>query len=386
MYFDRSSPSRPSRPCLHHHTGMRSARPRALAAVLCIAALLCACTAHAQTDTVRIIPSIHERPDLWVLLQDSSAMYLVSEDGHDTTNANDVTPSYTFAMDYDSLGHINYTLTEWRRNGTPLVLPTWIDGRRVNASATLLSCNSTTETFTPAAGDTLSFYRELIWKDPTTSLQDTNNYYALDSLDFAMELLRASDSARVALLDSIGILPNATPGRPRIHGAQPLMSIIRYVVPPELAGTPAFMRMLLYHRGPGPYWFTRRDGITLSWSHRLSDSSFQYYLELFGRGSLLYKQQTLEDLAVPTPSTPRLEVAFTTAGPRQAAITFDSAPDGATALGVYDVSGHALFYPYSTPASSGTVSVGYVFPGAGSYFVGLLHGGRLVATRKIIVP
>lgn len=349
--------------------------------------ILCLTHASAQSDTTYMIPDPSARPDLYAILQDSGAVYLVDVAGSgDTIDANYVTPSYMFSMQYDSVMNIHYLLTEWRHNRSILYLPSWIDKRAVNARASLLSYNSTTDTFTCVTGDTLSFYRELWWADPMTSLQDTTNYYAVDSLDYAVELVRASDSTRVALIDSVGILPNYTPGRPRIHAARPLYALVQYTVPAALDGEQAFMRILLYHRGAGKYWFTRSDSYTMAVSKRLQSSSFQYYVQLFGGGDPLYKPQALSTLDNPAPTTPYLNVAMSRTQPSRATITFASAINGgATTIGVYDASGRAIFYPFSTPASSGTQSVEYDFPQNGAYFIGLLHNGRIVVTRKVSV-
>ncbi|HVZ40910.1 MAG TPA: hypothetical protein VHI13_16640 [Candidatus Kapabacteria bacterium] len=340
--------------------------------------------AQAQGDSLVMIPSPDVRPDLWVMLQDSARVYLVVD--HDTMDAHGVAPSYMFSMHYDSIETIQYLLTEWRRNQTNLRLPSWIDSRVVNASATMLSFNTTTDTFTCATGDTLSFYRELWWYESMTSDQDTNNYYALDSLDYAMELVRDSDSLRAALIDSIGILPNDHPDRPRIHGTRPLIALVQYQVPAELNGVKTFMRLLLYHRGTGKYWFTRSDHYTMGASNRLQESSSRYYLDLFGQGSTLYRTQLLETLGTRGPESPHLDVAVSVSQPSHATISFASAPDGgATSIAIYDMNGRALFYPFSTPGSSGMQSVEYDFPQGGSYFVGLLHDGRLVAARRISI-
>lgn len=157
----------------------------------------------------------------------------------------------------------------------------WAKGRVVNANARLLSFNSTTVPFTCHAGDTLSFYRELYWKNLVTGESDTAGYYSPDSLDYAIELVRLSDSARVATLDSVGILANTTPGPPRIHGGRPLLATVRYVVPPALEGTEAFMRVLVFHRGEGPYWFTRTDRVTIGYSAHATHPDWLPYWEHF---------------------------------------------------------------------------------------------------------
>ena len=179
----------------------------------------------------------------------------------DTSNPGRTLPAFRYAALDGSSSRISYTISGRRANQTVLRLPDWTCGQSIYAMDSSHSYNSTTETFTCSAGDTLSFYRELEWQNPMTSLQDTNNNVALDSLDFTVELVRTPDSARIALIDSIGILPNAQPDRPRIHGMRPLMALVKYIVPPELNGARAFMRMLLYHRGTGNFWFTRYDEI-----------------------------------------------------------------------------------------------------------------------------
>lgn len=337
---------------------------------------------HAQ-DTL-FLPSYEEHPELYDMLQDSSIVFLAS-DG-DTLPKGSVSPSYSYVILYDSICATMYMLAEWKRNGKLLYLPKWKDGRRVTAHQDLLSFNSQTDTFTCRTGDTLSFYRELEWRDPRTSRQDTNNYYALDSLNYSIELVRLEDSTRLALLDSIGIRANPTMGRPRIHGVQPILGLITYKVPPAFDGVKAFMRVRLYHYGSGAYYFTRMDDFVMGISRKLTDSSWQWYIAMFGAGGSFYKTRDLENLRTVKNSSLRLDVRRVTGSSNIVSITFSSpANGGPTAIAIYDVAGRSLFYPHMTPGSSGLSTVQYTFPGSGTYFAGLLHNGQLVKTEKITI-
>ena len=207
--------------------------------------------------SAQFCPPRSEHPELWTKVQGIWTCRIVGTG--DTVAPEEITASYDFDMVYDTVSQITYTFTECRKNGQRLTLKNWAHLRRVNAHPIMLSFNSGTEPFTVAAGDDISFFRYILWREPHTGLQDTNTYLAFDTLDYAVELVRMGDSARVALIDSIGILPSPQPNRPIVYGHRPLMAIAHYTVPPELDGQSVFLRVLVYHRGAGAHWFTRTD-------------------------------------------------------------------------------------------------------------------------------
>jgi hypothetical protein len=278
-----------------------------------------------------------------------------------------------------------YTFTECMRNSGRIKLAKWINHRTVNANAALLSFNSTTDTFRCHTGDTLSFYREIRWRDPRTGRFDTNTYYARDSLDYAVELVRASDSVRIALLDSIGMLPSFLPSRPVIHGMHPLLALVHYIVPPELNDTKAFIRIRVHHRGNGEHWFTRSDRPTIALSARLTDSNWIDFINLFSPGSSkIVTHEAEQNTALDGSSA--LVVENISGSSRDIQITFDGTKDGGgTSVVIYDILGNAIFIPYMTPGSNEGAHAFYHFDRAGTYFIGLLHGNHLAAFKKVIV-
>lgn len=329
------------------------------------------------------IPHPDDSAHLWVKIQDSTYVYLRQGGSSFVIPAYDVAAAYTFEMLYDSTFLISYDFSECRYNRQRWRLRNWKNKRVVNANARLLSFNSGTDPLTLRAGDTLSFYRELTWHNLATGEQDTANYYALDSLDYTVELVRLSDSTRVATLDTIGILANQTPGPPRIHGTHPLMATVPYVVPASLDGVRAFLRVLVFHRGPGLHWFSRRDHVTMGLSRWMNDPNWQDFLNVFNP---LAPKTAIDELAAGETGAAPVPMLDVTAEPGQLIMTFDCSPTaGRTLVSVFDAAGRQLYSPYVTTGVAGSARAGYRYPSSGPYFVALYHDGRLARVRKIIV-
>lgn len=337
---------------------------------------------YGEDSTLVPIPHPDDSAHLWLRIQDSQYVYLVSARGN-LRPARSIAAAYTFDMVYDSTFLVSYDFTECLKNGRHLTLKNWKKGRKVNASARLLSFNSATDTFTCRTGDTLSFYRDLYWKELASGRQDTANYYALDSLDYTVELVRLSDSARVAILDTIGILANTTMGPPRIHGMHPLMATVRYIVPQSLDGATAFIRVLVFHRGGGPHWFARTDDITFGLSNLAANPDWRVFVDLFNPLVPKISAERLTEAAVDPSRAPRLDVV---SGAGRFLMTFDCAPNsGQTLISVFDASGQQLYTPYVTTGMAGSAHAGYSYPVPGAYFIALYHDGRPVRVRKVIV-
>jgi hypothetical protein len=364
-------------------------RPHRIAAsaivVFAMALLFAVHRVGAQTpDTVHTgihMPNITTHPDAYELVQDSD--YVLRWYPHDTIPVHMICASYEFQMAYDSLCDIRYIITEWKRNGIPLKLPKWIDQRIANAAAEYLSFNSQTDTFTMRAGDTLSFFRMLSWYSLIPGHNDPDGYVAFDTLDYAVELVRHSDSTRTALLDSIGILPRTTPGKPQIYGSRPFIAPVAYVVPAALDGVKAFMRMRLYHRGSGPYWFTRRDAMTLNLSNIINRPWYNTYMQYFTEAGIA---KQVREYGASTSSTPRLKI-ITAAGSRDVQFQFEAAPPGIpTSILVSDIAGGSQFYPMLwNIEQSGTTQFPYHFHSSGTYLVALLYKNKLQEVVKWVV-
>ncbi len=57
--------------------------------------------------------------------------------------------------------------------------------------------------------------------------------------------------------------------------------------------------------------------------------------------------------------------------------------DAPVSIVVYDARGNALFYPYSVPTADEHHTTTYRFDRSGTFVVGLVQGGNVIATRKI---
>jgi hypothetical protein len=292
--------------------------------------------------------------------------------------------AYSYVMVADSTCHVEYTFSESRLNGHLIALEHWSEGNNVHAPAPYLTFNSRTRVFPVAAGDTISFYRELEWYNPTTRFQGTTNYISLDTLQWIAHLVRNSDGAPIAMLDSTGILPNLTHGPPRIYGSRPLMAVVRYVVPSTVTGDSAFIGFTVRTNGSGQYHFVRYDLLTFNISKRLTQAFWIDYLNHYSPSAMA--KRAMSDLVEQEAAGYTLTV--TPEAGRSALISFN-APDGdagGTTVSIYDAAGQLLFSPYATPGTTGsTGQVRYQFPQSGPYFIALVTGNRIARLQKITV-
>lgn len=191
-------------------------------------------------------------------------------------------PSYQYAMIYGATSRTDFIFTECKKNGELIKLMTWNHRKTISAPAEVISYNSRTVNFQVHAGDTISFFRSMGWYNPTTSHQDTNNYYALDTLEMIVHLVSADDGRPLAQLDSIGVLPRTIPGMPAIYGMRPVLALVSYVVPGALDGDSVLVGVTLRAEGAGSHNYIRRDEVTLALSESLKNAPVQEYLAAFG--------------------------------------------------------------------------------------------------------
>lgn len=317
-----------------------------------------------------------------VIIQDSLDMSLIF-DG-DTIPPSWVAPSYEYLMSYGATCQTEFMFTECKKNGELLKLLSWNYNRKVHAPAELMSFNSRTTNFLLHAGDTISFYREMKWVNPGSSRMDTNNYYALDTLEMITYLVDAANGSPLAQLDSIGVLPRTTPGMPTIYGARPIIAVVSYVVPQSLDGDSALVGGTVRARGSGPYHFIRRDGVTGGMSERLKDAWWQGYLSVFG--SIYAKRSVDELMQASSQEGAILKVSNVPGSPRDLRIVFNGPRDGGyTAVALYNEAGELVFYPYSSRTDATESETAYRVMESGAYFVTLAHNGRIVKTQKIII-
>ncbi len=318
-----------------------------------------------------------------VYIQDSIGVWLVTENG-DTIPPSWVSPAYEYLMSYGSTCQTEFIFTECKQNGELLKLLSWNDGRRVHAPAELMSFNSRTVNFLVRAGDTISFYRDMSWINPSNNRMDTNNYYALDTLEMITYLVHADDGRPLAQLDSLGVLPRTTPGMPTIYGTRPIIALVSYVVPPSLDGDSVLVEITVRARGAGPHHFMRRDGITVGLSERLKDAWWQSYLAAYG--SVYAKRSVDELMQISGEEGIMLNATSVPGSPRDLRIIFNGPKGGGfTAVAIYDEAGSLVFYPYNSRTDAAQLETAYRMSQSGAYFVTLAHNGRVVKTQKIII-
>lgn len=306
----------------------------------------------------------------------------VQEGGTDTIYGWQIMPGFGFEMHHDS-GHTMYRVAEFKKNGSQVWLHGWCEGKTIrNLSQGALSDSSRTASFVAYEDDTLTFYRELAWFNPASLEQTPNGYYSLDTLDYVIELVKASTNTRLAVLDSIGVLKRATIGTPTIYGTGPIIEVVKFIVPALMNGETVFIRMKLYARGEGLYDFVRTDRWGLRLSERLSDSAWQEYLYYMGGPSskpvptIREEENSAVHLSVvPNPSSGRINISFESPS--------DRSP---VSVVVYDMEGKMLFVPQYNPRGQGMIDhVEANIPESGTYLVALYHGRKLVRSTKVII-
>ncbi|HVZ40305.1 MAG TPA: hypothetical protein VHI13_13580 [Candidatus Kapabacteria bacterium] len=323
-------------------------------------------------------------PDsLWVRLDDDSTTIARVNSRGQIEPAEWFVAGYGFQMYADSTCETDYHICAFKINDHRWRLRNWKKRRTVNADADILSFNSRTVDTVLHAGDVLSFTRSLDWRDPRSGLTDTNNYRSFDTLTYSVELVGTRDSVRLALIDSIGMMPRVTTGAPVIFGMRPIVALVDWTVPPALDGVQAFIRVRVRSHGSGDYYFTRTDDLRVTKWRQPPDALFLTYLKYLGQD--YYAAKPVLPVTASKQST--VLTARAAGAPDQVMIDFATAPgSGATSVAIYDGDGQLLFYPYSSPSSTGDRrEVGYRFDVSGVYLIALLYDNRIVATIPITI-
>ena len=326
----------------------------------------------------QVTPETH--PELFALVQDTIYVLRIGPNG-DTTDANKISGAYEYTMVNDSSSYTKYLVTEIKNNGALVKLLHWVENRTVHADARLLTYNSRTVNFKVRAGDTLTFYRELMWYNPITREQLLNNYYSTDTLDFSVDLVRVSNGEPIALLDSIGMLPRVPVGSPRIYGTRPPFARVKYIVPPGLNDS-VFVGVTVQTRGKGAYHFVRTDRVTIGFSDKVDIPHYKTLNTMYG--SVMTKRP-IQDLQRAEKPGGSLSVSAQRDAPNDLLISFTAPDDGEhTAIAIYDAHGALVAFPYFGVAA-GASSTSCRLEHRGAYFITLIHGGAILQTHKTII-
>jgi hypothetical protein len=300
--------------------------------------------------------------------------------GSDTMPESAFAPAFTIRTDYDT-ARIEYLITEIRLNGVNIPLDGWrFDSVVADYDAADLSNHTRTRAITVHTGDTISLFRELTWYHRQTKTQDTGNFYALDTLDYAIELNQDSSGARLALLDSMGVLRRTTVGPPTLYGIHSIMAQVQYVVPSSMNGTTVFLRVMLYERGTGPYFPSRYDHFTVGISGKLTDTAWAVYRDLYnvvaGKPKLTVtaSKGMLNSLRIsPNPSNGVVDVDYSVGKPATVSVI------------AFDASGKAVFASGVDFAFVGSRSIRVSFDRGGAYVIGLIVNGRVVSYGQLSI-
>ncbi len=320
---------------------------------------------------------------MYIEIQDGYLIRKTDVSGTLINPAKIISAAYQFEMVYDSTSRVQYLFSECMYNGVrPRLI--WRNDALHSASTEMMSDSSRTDNFKIVPGDTVSFYREFSWYNPMNHRQDTNNFMSLDTLDYAVELVSAATTHRLALLDSFGVLPQLIPGVPTFYGSHPIAARIRYLVPSTIpTGDSVFVRVRLYARGDGYFLPIRYDTKTIGSSFALAKGVLDTYLSLYG-GSLSKRPVPELEQDFRVAGTSLLSVQ--TAGSGWIEIRIGQVEGtGPFEVLVYDAGGNVVFVPFSTRMLRGMETVTHHFSSSGTYFVALRRGGRVLDIKKITI-
>ncbi len=337
-----------------------------------MAAIATTITANAQFD---------------VILQDTMRINAIGEhcvNCPDTTPAEYIHASFDLGMNYDSCA-VSFLVTEFTKNGARLKLDHWTFDRRLDLEADSLSAITTTTPFEITSGDALGFYREFVWQNQRTGTQEPDNYYAEDSLAWAVELVRVSDGARLALLDTFGVLRSIPSGTPSFLGHAPTLSLVRYTVPATVSPTQAFIRVRTYVRGNGPFYPSRHDDFTVGLSLRATSEYWSQYRAEYN-GELA--RRSVEDLTALARTTEGSTALSVTPNPTTGTVTIEyaAAPeDRSSWISNHDAEGRQVFVPVAGGKAGARGASRCQFAAGGTYFIILYHDGKPAACRRVVV-
>lgn len=103
------------------------------------------------------------------IIQDSLAVATIRGSDGTPFPGSWISPAYHYMMTYQPTSRTEFIFTECKKNGKLINLLPWNYNQIISAPAELISYNSRTVNFQVRAGDTISFYREMDWYNPSTN-------------------------------------------------------------------------------------------------------------------------------------------------------------------------------------------------------------------------
>jgi hypothetical protein len=332
--------------------------------------------------TIALLLSNFGRSDLLAqcgFSQNFSQAYMV--DGSDTVWGANLYAGIQLRMFYTN-SLVQYSATEFKKNGSRINLAVWCPEQLyLNWSEQTIADSTRTVNFTLASGDTLSVFRMLTWGDTLGTHRDSV-LYTEDTLDYVIELMRASTGTRYARLDSCGLLRCSPAGSPTYYGANELIALIKYAPPSSVPSDSFYIRIRPQARGNGANLFGRKDFLTDPMSPVLNESGLQSYLNKFPPG----KRTVRDDVQKTNYGQAEIAAVYNSSDPRVVTLTYDvGGGDHPTpiAIAIYNMNAERQFMPFVSFGQRISGEVRHAFETTGSYFAVLISGGKVLAATPI---
>lgn len=290
-------------------------------------------------------------------------------------------PYFKFGYEADS-SYSEWFFSEFLLNRNKLYLSDWCINRIVNYdsvtdgpieewSAAEMRNRSITRTFPVIGGDTLQFFRRLVFVDRLTSSLSHSRYVNANGLSFSVELVNNANGMRLMLLDSFAIATTTDNKRPCIRSWFPMGARVRHAVPTSLTDTTyVFIRINTWTTGASPKPFIRHDGMQMMLStFQLTNSDFTAYSDSVEANNNCGGDGSCEVSASGTYEPSGVIVSHTI-------------PTDLTSIEIHDIDG-SLVWSSSVPLVTNPT---FVAESSGLKIILGMSGGSVVCTRKIIVP
>ncbi len=180
----------------------------------------------------------------------------VSQSKVETIPGSEIFPRMSFSFVYPGKIRTDFIVTNVKHNGGRVYLADWCYDQTIVDDPSVISERSTTKPFTVAAGDEISFFRELVWWN---HFDDPLVYYALEDWEYQVVLEDAESGKQLATLDRITIAAQPEPGYPTITMKHPPAAVVHYTVPQQFDGRTVVLRFVSKASQPTYARFRRFD-------------------------------------------------------------------------------------------------------------------------------
>ena len=267
-------------------------------------------------------------------------------------------------------GRVLHRVSEMRHGQTALELNT-VQTRRGKATMPHVF-EQQSEPFAVVPGEDVVVYRELSWRDATVREAGVTRP---DTVDVVIDVIDAASRRRLVLLDSTGIVRDAS-GATSVYGLTPPLSFVSAALPSHIYAERAILRRRSIVRGAITPTVTAREYVSRTPSLALNDPSTLAQRRRYGAGTESRDVAFLEAACYG-----RKPMSVETAPNGMMRITFPyAAKGGVTMLALFDATGRRQSIPVIVEgAASGNGTVTYVADSATPQFAALYHDNLLVS-------